>query len=68
MDSTEEKQVFIARIMEAIEELGYPSPGFYVDDNDLLCNRDGHALISVAGDSPTAMIKDLAKAIEIIGW
>lgn len=68
MDSTEEKQVFIQRVMEAIEEVGYPSPGFYVDENCVLCDENGDTLISVGADSPTAMIKDLAKALEMAGW
>lgn len=63
----QEKVQFIEEVMIAIENAGYSNPGYYVSDDHgipYIFDRNGNPRQSVAGDSPTAMIVDLAHVIE----
>lgn len=66
-DDLREKQEFVETVMSAVMIAGYPDPGYYVDEyNGQPCIYDstGTPRQSLSGDSPTAVIVDLAEVIK----
>lgn len=62
-----EKHDFVEAIMIAVEEAGYANPGYYVDlhyGDPTIFDESANPRRSIACDSPTAIICDLAKVIE----
>lgn len=71
MNDLDEKAIFFTRILEAIEEVGYTAPNFYVDDycgEPFIYDDKDNPVQSLAGDSPVGVLRDFVKLLDRINY
>lgn len=63
----QEKSEFFSAVMDAIVEVGYPDPGYYVDEycgDPCIYGPDNQPRRSIACDSPIGILRDFVKVLD----